>query len=222
MSQRRLVVGISGASGVAYGIRLLQLLRNAGVETHLVVSKTAEVTFAYETTLKVAEVKALANHVHPIDDMAASISSGSFRTAGMIVAPCSMRSMSEIASGVTTTLLTRAADVTLKERRRLVLMVRETPLHTGHLRTMTALSEMGAVIAPPVPAFYAKPETLNDMIDHTVGRVLDLFDIDVGLVQRWGEQPELRSRPSERGRPFAERASPASAGPLSLGKGNAP
>jgi 4-hydroxy-3-polyprenylbenzoate decarboxylase len=133
--------------------------------------------------------------VHPIDDMAASIASGSFRTAGMIVAPCSMRSMSEIASGVTTTLLTRAADVALKERRRLVLMVRETPLHTGHLRTMTALSEIGAVIAPPVPAFYARPETLEDMVDHTVGRALDLFDIDVGVVQRWGETPELRSRP---------------------------
>lgn len=198
MSQRRLIVGISGASGVAYGVRLLQLLRNAGVETHLVVSKTAEITFAYETTHKIAEVKALAYRAYSIDDMAASISSGSFRTIGMIVAPCSMRSMSEIASGVTTTLLTRAADVTLKERRRLVLMVRETPLHTGHLRTMTALSEMGAVIAPPVPAFYAKPETLDDMIDHTVGRVLDLFDIDVGMVQRWGEQPELRSRLSER------------------------
>jgi len=198
MSQRRLIVGISGASGVAYGVRLLQLLRNAGVETHLVISKTAEITFAYETTYKIAEVKALAYRAHSVDDMAASISSGSFRTIGMIVAPCSMRSMSEIASGVTSTLLTRAADVTLKERRRLVLMVRETPLHTGHLRTMTALSEMGAIIAPPVPAFYAKPATLDDMIDHTVGRVLDLFDIDVGIVQRWGEQPELRSRPPER------------------------
>jgi 4-hydroxy-3-polyprenylbenzoate decarboxylase len=191
---RRLIVGISGASGVTYGVRLLQVLRNAGVETHLVMSKTAEVTFAYETMLKIADVKALAHTCHPIDDMAASISSGSFRTAGMIVAPCSMRSMSEIATGVTTTLLTRAADVTLKERRRLVLMVRETPLHTGHLRTMTTLSEIGAIIAPPVPAFYAKPDTLEDMADHTVGRVLDLFDIDVGIVNRWGEQPELRSR----------------------------
>jgi 4-hydroxy-3-polyprenylbenzoate decarboxylase len=191
---RRLIVGISGASGVTYGVRLLQMLRNAGVETHLVISKTAEITFAYETTLKIADVRALAHACHPIDDMAASISSGSFRTAGMIVAPCSMRSMSEIASGVTTTLLTRAADVALKERRRLVLMVRETPLHTGHLRTMTALSEIGAIIAPPVPAFYAKPDTLEDMVDHTVGRVLDLFDIDVGIVSRWGEQPELRSR----------------------------
>jgi flavin prenyltransferase len=195
---RRLIVAISGASGVMYGVRLLQLLRNAGVETHLVMSKTAEVTFAYETSLKMAEVKALAHTHHRIDDMAASISSGSFPTAGMIVAPCSIRSMSEIATGVTTTLLTRAADVTLKERRRLVLMVRETPLHTGHLRTMTALSEMGAIIAPPVPAFYAKPGSLEDMIDHTVGRALDLFDIDVGIVERWGERPELRGRPTKR------------------------
>jgi 4-hydroxy-3-polyprenylbenzoate decarboxylase len=195
---RRLIVGISGASGVMYGVRLLQLLRNAGVETHLVMSKTAEITFAYETTLKIADVKALAHTHHPIDDMAAAISSGSFRTAGMVIAPCSMRSMSEIATGVTTTLLTRAADVTLKERRRLLLMVRESPLHTGHLRTMTALSEIGAIIAPPVPAFYAKPDTLEDMVDHTVGRALDLFDIDVGVVSRWGEQPELRSRPIKR------------------------
>jgi 4-hydroxy-3-polyprenylbenzoate decarboxylase len=193
---RRLTIGISGASGVMYGVRLLQLLRNAGVETHLVMSKTAEITIAYETTLKIADVKALAHTHHPIDDMAAAISSGSFRTAGMIIAPCSMRSMSEIATGVTTTLLTRAADVTLKERRRLLLMVRESPLHTGHLRTMTALSEIGAIIAPPVPAFYAKPDSLEDMVDHTVGRALDLFDIDVGVVNRWGEQPELRSRPA--------------------------
>lgn len=185
--QERLVVGISGASGVVYGVRLLQLLRNAGIETHLVMSRTAEVAFAYETELKIADVRALAHTSHSIDNMAAPISSGSFRTAGMIVAPCSMRSMSEIASGVTTTLLTRAADVTLKERRRLVLMVRETPLHTGHLRTMTALSEMGAIIAPPVPAFYAKPETIEDIVDHTVGRALDLFDVDVGSVRRWGE-----------------------------------
>jgi 4-hydroxy-3-polyprenylbenzoate decarboxylase len=190
-----LIVGISGASGVAYGVRLLQLLRNAGVETHLVMSKTAEITFAYETDLKISDVVAFADKHHAISDMAASISSGSFKTMGMIVAPCSMRSMSEIASGVTTTLLTRAADVTLKERRRLVLMVRETPLHTGHLRTMTALSEIGAIIAPPVPAFYAKPDSLEDMIDHTVGRVLDLFDIDVGIVRRWSEDPTLKRRP---------------------------
>ncbi|MET3964640.1 4-hydroxy-3-polyprenylbenzoate decarboxylase [Bradyrhizobium sp. S3.9.1] len=191
---KRMIIGISGASGVTYGVRLLQLLRNAGVETHLVMSKTAELTFAYETDLKIAEVRELANVCHAIDDMASAISSGSFRTAGMIVAPCSMRSMSEIASGVTTTLLTRAADVVLKERRRLVLMVRETPLHTGHLRTMTALSEMGAIIAPPVPAFYAKPENLDDMVEHTVGRVLDLFDIDIGVVRRWGEDEALKRR----------------------------
>jgi len=189
-----MIIGISGASGVTYGVRLLQLLRNAGVETHLVMSKTAEQTFAYETDRKIAAVRELANVCHPIDDMASAISSGSFRTAGMIVAPCSMRSMSEIASGVTTTLLTRAADVVLKERRRLVLMVRETPLHTGHLRTMTALSEMGAIIAPPVPAFYAKPENLDDMVEHTVGRVLDLFDIDIGVVRRWGEDEALKRR----------------------------
>lgn len=194
-AQRRLIVGISGASGVTYGVRLLQLLRNAGVQTHLVMSRTAELTFAYETNLKIADVKSLAHATHAVEDMAAPISSGSFRTMGMIVAPCSMRSMSEIASGVTTTLLTRAADVSLKERRRLVLMVRETPLHTGHLRSMTALSEMGAIIAPPVPAFYAKPETLDDMVDHTVGRVLDLFDIDVGVAHRWGEQEDSRRRP---------------------------
>jgi 4-hydroxy-3-polyprenylbenzoate decarboxylase len=194
---RRLIVGISGASGVVYGVRLLQLLRNAGVETHLVMTKTAEVTFAYESALKIAEVKALAHVTHRIDDMAAAISSGSFCTGGMIVAPCSIRSMSEIATGVTTTLLTRAADVTLKERRRLVLMVRETPLHTGHLRTMTALSEMGAIIAPPVPAFYAKPDTIADMVDQTVGRVLDLFDVDVGTVRRWADRGALRSRPTK-------------------------
>ncbi|MBN9587158.1 MAG: aromatic acid decarboxylase [Afipia sp. 62-7] len=198
-TQRRLIVGISGASGVIYGVRLLQLLRNAGVETHLVMSKTAEITLAYETNLKVADVKASAHTVHSIDDMAAAISSGSFRTAGMVIAPCSMRSMSEIASGVTTTLLTRAADVALKERRRLVLMARETPLHTGHLRSMTTLSEMGAIIAPPVPAFYMKPNSLDEMVDQTVGRVLDLFDVDVGVVERWGENEELKRRPALRG-----------------------
>jgi len=198
-SDRRLIVGISGASGVVYGARLLQLLRNAGVETHLVMTKTAEVTFAYESALKIAEVKGLADVAHRIDDLAAGISSGSFGTSGMIVAPCSIRSMSEIATGVTTTLLTRAADVTLKERRRLVLMVRETPLHTGHLRTMTALSEMGAIIAPPVPAFYTRPDTIADMVDHTIGRMLDLFDIDVGVVRRWADRGHRSSRSASGG-----------------------
>jgi flavin prenyltransferase len=194
-AQRRLIVGISGASGVVYGVRVLQLLRNAGIETHLVISKTAELTFAYETTMKIAEVRAAAHTTHRIDDMAAPIASGGFRTAGMIVAPCSIRSMSEIATGATSTLLTRAADVTLKERRRLVLMVRETPLHGGHLRTMAALSDLGAIIAPPVPAFYAKPQSIEEMVDHTVGRMLDLFDIDMGTVRRWGEDHDLKARP---------------------------
>jgi 4-hydroxy-3-polyprenylbenzoate decarboxylase len=186
-SPPRLIVGISGASGAIYGARLLELLRTLPVETHLVVSRAAEVTLALETGLKPAELRARADVVHAAADMAAPISSGSFKTIGMVVAPCSVRSMAEIASGVTTTLLTRAADVVLKERRRLVLLVRETPLHTGHLRTMTALSEMGAVIAPPMPAFYAKPATIGEMIDHTLGRILDLFGFDSGTVRRWGE-----------------------------------
>ncbi|ACL58226.1 UbiX family flavin prenyltransferase [Methylobacterium nodulans] len=180
-----LVVGISGASGVIYGIRLLEILRDLGIPAHLVMSRSAEVTLAHETDLKVTEVRALAARTYAQADIGAAISSGSFRTRGMIVAPCSMRSMAEIATGVTSGLLTRAADVVLKERRRLVLMVRETPLHTGHLRTMTTLSEMGAIIAPPVPAFYARPDSIAEMIDHTLGRVLDLFEIESGIVRRW-------------------------------------
>jgi flavin prenyltransferase len=186
--KQRLVVGISGASGVIYGVRLLELLRGLPVESHLVMTRAAEVTVAHETSLKVAQVQALANHCHPIADIAASISSGSFKTMGMIVAPCSIRSMSEIASGVTSSLLTRAADVVLKEKRRLVLMVRETPLHLGHLRTMATLAEMGAVIAPPLPAFYSKPQTIEDLIDHSLGRVLDLFGLETGRLKRWGEE----------------------------------
>jgi 4-hydroxy-3-polyprenylbenzoate decarboxylase len=184
---QRLIVGITGASGVRYGVRLLEILRDLPVESHLVLSKAAELTLAYETDLKVAEVKALADVVYPVGDVGAAISSGSFQTLGMVIAPCSVRSLSEIATGVTSNLLTRAADVVLKERRRLVLMLRETPLHTGHLRSMLALSEMGAIIAPPVPGFYAKPESIEAMVDHTVGRVLDLFGLDAGTVKRWGE-----------------------------------
>jgi flavin prenyltransferase len=195
----RLIVGISGASGVIYGARLLELLRPLPVETHLVMSRTAEVTLALETDLRPAVVRSRADVVHAIGDLAAPISSGSFNTIGMVVAPCSIRSMAEIASGVTTTLLSRAADVVLKERRRLVLMVRETPLHTGHLRNLTALSEMGAVIAPPVPAFYAKPQTIAEMIDQTLGRVLDLFGLDSGVVKRWGEPSGAEDRPEPRG-----------------------
>ena len=184
-SSRRLIIGISGASGVIYGVRLLEALKPLPVETHLVMSRTAEVTLAYETKLKVAAVRELADVAHEVDDLAASISSGSFRTMGMVVAPCSMRSLGEIAHGISSNLLTRAADVVLKERRKLVLLVRETPLHAIHLRNMATLAEIGAIIAPPVPAFYNRPETLDDVIDHTVGRVLDLFNLDTGRVKRW-------------------------------------
>lgn len=183
----RLIVGISGASGVIYGIRMLEALKKLPVESHLVMSKSAEMTIAYETDMKSAEVKALADVVYPIADIGAAISSGSFRTMGMVVAPCTIRSLSEIASGVTSSLLSRAADVVLKERRRLVLMLRETPLHAGHIQSMLRATEMGAIIAPPVPAFYTRPETLDDVVNQTVGRVLDLFDIESGLPQRWGE-----------------------------------
>lgn len=191
-SEQRIVVGISGASGVIYGVRLLETLKSLPVESHLVVSKAAELTLAYETNLKLAELKALADVSYAPADMAAAISSGSFKTLGMVIAPCSVRSMAEIASGVTSTLLTRAADVTLKERRRLVLMVRETPLHSGHLRNLLQLAEMGAIVAPPVPAFYARPNSLDEMVDQTLGRVLDLFDLDSGQVKRWGEAEKAR------------------------------
>ncbi len=187
---RRLIVGISGASGVIYGVRMLEVLREANIETHLVMSKSAELTLVYETDLKPKDVRALASHFHSISDIGASISSGSFSTMGMVIVPCSVRSMSEIAVGVTGTLLSRAADVVLKERRRLVLAFRETPIHLGHLRTMTALSEMGAIIAPIVPAFYNRPETLDDVINHTVGRLLDLFEIETKLVKRWKGGPQ--------------------------------
>lgn len=182
---KRIIVGISGASGIIYGVRMLEWLKGAGVETHLVISKAAEMTLAYESELTLKELRGLADHFHPMTDIGASISSGSFHTMGMAIAPCSIRTMSEIATGITGSLMSRAADVVLKERRRLVLAVRETPLHTGHLRTLLQLSEMGAVICPVVPAFYNKPRTLDDIVDHTVGRILDLFDIDVGVVKRW-------------------------------------
>lgn len=184
---RRMIVGISGATGVVYGVRLLETLRDLGVESHLIMTRTAEVTLAYESDLKVADVHALADVVHRWDDLAAAPASGSFRTMGMVVAPCSVRSLAEVATGTGSTLLTRSADVTLKERRRLVLMLRETPLHLGHIRNMAAVTEMGGIIAPPVPAFYTRPQTLSDIVDHAVGRVLDLFDLDNDLIARWGE-----------------------------------
>ena len=185
----RLIIGISGASGIIYGLRILEILKNLEdnkrPELHLVMSRSAEVTLAYETKMKTSEVHQLADIVHANKDISATIASGSFKTDGMIIAPCSMKTLAEIASGVTSNLLSRAADVTLKERRRLVCLTRETPLHSGHLRNMLALSEMGGVVAPPVPAFYTKPKTIDDIVEHTAGRVLDLFDIEAGLVKRW-------------------------------------
>jgi flavin prenyltransferase len=184
-ASNRLIVGISGASGVIYGVRLLKLLQDFPIETHLVMSRSAEITIAQETDFKIAYVRSLASANYAITDIGAMISSGSQPTMGMIVAPCSVRTLSEIATGVTSTLLTRAADVVLKERRRLVLMVRETPLHAGHIKSMLAVTEMGAIVAPPVPAFYTRPESLERMVDQTVGRVLDLFNVDIGTVSRW-------------------------------------
>ena len=181
----RLIVGISGASGVTYGIRVLDALRELGVESHLVVSRAALLTLSQETDLKPDDLMGRADVTYRLNDVGAAISSGSFKTRGMIIAPCSVRTMGEIATGVTSSLLTRAADVVLKEHRRLVLMVRETPFHLGHLRTMTSLAEMGAIIAPPLPAFYARPESLEEMVDQSVGRALDLFDLDWAPVKRW-------------------------------------
>jgi 4-hydroxy-3-polyprenylbenzoate decarboxylase len=188
MTRLPLIIGISGASGVIYGIRLLEKLQDKHVETHLIMSKSAEMTLAYETDYKPKDVKALASVCHPIADIGASISSGSCRTMGTVIVPCSIRTMSEIATGVTTTLMSRAADVVLKEKRRLVLALRETPLHGGHLRTMVTLSDIGAVVAPIVPALYIKPKTVDDIINHTVGRLLDFFDIETSI-KRWKGGP---------------------------------
>lgn len=182
---RRLVVGISGASGAIYGVRALDALRELGVESHLVVTRAALLTLSQEAGFSADDLMGRADVSHRLNDVGATIASGSFRTMGMIVAPCSVRTMGEIATGVTSTLLTRAADVVLKERRPLVLMVRETPLHLGHLRTMTALAEMGAVIAPPLPAFYARPASIAEMVDQSVGRALDVFGLDWAAVKRW-------------------------------------
>ena len=182
---RRLIVGISGASGVVYGVRILQVLQGSCIETHLVMSDSAKMTLATESDLSVKAVEALATEVHNAKNIGATISSGSYKTMGMVIAPCSIRSLSELAYGMTSSLLTRAADVVLKERRRLVLMVRETPLHKGHLRALLQASENGAIVMPPVPAFYAKPSSIDDVVNHTVGRCLDLFEIETSLVTRW-------------------------------------
>ncbi len=183
--QHPLIVGISGASGAIYGVRLLQTLKKHGIATHLVVSKSAAMTMKEELTIALDDVQALPDVSYSNGDVGAAISSGSFKTRGMVIIPCSIRTLSDIAYGTTGSLLSRAADVTLKERRQLVLVVRETPLHAGHLRAMLAATENGAVIMPPVPAFYNAPKTVDDIINQTVGRCLDLFDIDIGLVKRW-------------------------------------
>ena len=184
-ANQRLIVAISGASGAIYGIRALRMLRAADIESHLVVSRAAALSLDAETDMSLADVQALADVVYKPGDVGAAIASGSFRTLGMLVAPCSIKSLSEIATGVTSSLLSRAADVCLKERRRLVLMVRESPLHLGHIKSMAAVTEAGAIVYPPVPAFYTRPTSLEDMVDHTLGRVLDLFGIELNLVRRW-------------------------------------
>lgn len=196
MTQKdRLIIGITGASGVIYGIRFLQLLNNSPIETHLVLSKAAERTIAYETDFKIREIKEMADIVHDNADIGAPIASGSFRARGMVIAPCSMKSLAEVASGVADNLIARAADVMLKERRRLVLMARETPLHAGHIRNMAMATENGAIIAPPVPAFYARPQSLDEMVTQSCARVLDLFDIDLPQTARWGDTEAANSIP---------------------------
>lgn len=184
-SRGRLIVGITGASGAIYGIRVLQMLSEAGVQTHLIVSRSARMTITTETDFRVSDIEAMADVVHSNDDVGAACSSGSFQNLGMIIAPCTIKTMSEIATGVTANLISRSADVALKERRRVVLMLRETPLHIGHIRSMATVTEAGAIVYPPVPAFYAKPNSLDEMVNHTVGRVLDLFGLESSMVKRW-------------------------------------
>ena len=182
---KKMIVAISGASGTIYGIRLLEALSNIGVETHLILSDSAKITMAMETNFTPSYVESLATEVHSAKNVGASIASGSFRTLGMVVAPCSVHTMSDIAWGSTSNLITIAADVALKERRRLILLFRETPLHAGHIKTMAQVTENGAIVMPPVPALYTNPKSIDDIINHTVGRVLDLFDLDNDLVKRW-------------------------------------
>ncbi|MEI9902602.1 MAG: UbiX family flavin prenyltransferase [Asticcacaulis sp.] len=183
-SDQRLILAISGASGSLYGVTALKMLRRAGVESHLIVSKAAALSLDAELDMSLADVQALADVVYKPGDIGAALASGSFRTMGMLVAPCSIKTLGEIATGVTSSLMSRAADVCLKERRRLVLMARESPLHLGHLRAMTAVTEMGAIVAPPMPALYTRPRSIEEMVAQSVGRALDLFDIPVDI-QRW-------------------------------------
>jgi 4-hydroxy-3-polyprenylbenzoate decarboxylase len=202
-SRMRLVVAITGSSGAIYGIRLLEALRAAAaVEVHLILSKAGKLTIGLETGRSIREVEALADHVHSDQNLAATIASGSFKTAGMIVAPCSMKTLSGIVNSYADNLIVRAADVTLKERRKLVLMPRETPLHAGHCRLLLQAAEMGAIIAPPMPAFYSNPRTLEEAVDHSIGRVLDLLDIESGLVRRWSgaRRQSAETRRTRRGK----------------------
>ncbi len=185
IAPRRLIIAITGASGTAYGVRLLQVLQDTDIETHLVLTDSAKLTMAAETDFQPSQVQALADVVHSAKNVGATIASGSFVTLGMVVAPCSINTLSEIAWGITGNLISRAADVTLKERRRLILLVRETPLHAGHLKSMLQVTQNGAIVMPPVPALYVKPKSVDDVIDHTVGRVLDLLGLETDLVQRW-------------------------------------
>ena len=191
----RIIVGISGASGVIYGIRLLEILKETGITSHLIMTSSAEIAVAHETDWKVEDVKKMSDIWYPFDDIGAAPASGSFKNMGMIIAPCSMRTVGELANGITGNLLTRAADVALKEKRTLVVMARETPLHSVHLRNLTILANLGAVIAPPVPAFYARPNSIDDILNHTLGRILDCFDIETGGVSRWGEDVGKKRRP---------------------------
>jgi len=202
---RRVIVGITGATGTVFGIKLLRAVRDLGLESHLVVSRAGQLTRAYETDMSAEELRGLADHAYAPGDIAAPIASGSFKTIGMVIAPCSMRTLGEVAHGVTSGLMSRAADVVLKERRRLVLLVRETPLHAGHLKNMLAVTEMGGIIAPPVPAFYTRPRDIDDMVRHTVGRTLDLFDLDSSDFSRWA--PASRTGPTRRS-PISESADP--------------
>lgn len=187
MSNKRIIIGISGATGIQYGLKALELLKREEVETHLVISKAAEMVRTYETEISHDALLSLADKIYAPNDMGAAIASGSFKTAGMLIAPCSVKTMSEIATGVTATLLSRAADVVLKERKRLVLLLRETPLHLGHLKSMSTVTEMGGIIMPPVPALYLKPTSIDEMITHTIARALDLFGLDIDM-KRWDDE----------------------------------
>jgi 4-hydroxy-3-polyprenylbenzoate decarboxylase len=193
MSDKRLVIGITGATGVVYGIRLLEALRDCGVETHLVISETAKELIEFETGMAAGDVERLASHSYASDQLDAPISSGSFRTMGMVIAPCTVKTLSAVANSYADTLIARAADVVLKERRKLVLMVRETPLHLGHIRLMAQVTEYGAIVLPPMPGFYHRPKTIEDIVDHTVGKILDQFDLEHDLYRRWdGTQNDPR------------------------------